>query len=435
MYQYVHGGDIYSDPSLKSNKDLLDYSANINPLGIPVGVRRALKDAVAGCVNYPDPFCRELRDRLSRCFSLPAEMIYCGNGAADVLFRIMTALKPKRTLVLAPTFADYEKAALAAGSKMDYFTLKEDNEFAVTPEILKSITKRTELVVLCNPNNPTGKLMNKELLLKVLRHCEELHIPLLVDECFMDFVQDQDNYTLIDQLAGHPGLIILKAITKRTEMVVLCNPNNPTGKLMDKGLLLTVLRHCGELHIPLLVDECFMDFVMDKDKYSLLDQVTGHPGLIILKAFTKIFAIPGVRLGFCLTSDTVMMDKLYACGQDWNVSVLAQAAGVAALDEKDFLVETRELIAIEKAYLITQLRLIGLKVFEGAANYILIKTLHNYPWPQKLKKHHIMIRDCSNYRGLSPGYYRIAVKTRRDNRKLVKIMKELVKHDFFNYIN
>ena len=362
MYQYVHGGDIYSDPSLKKDKDLLDYSANINPLGIPAGVRRALKDAVADCVNYPDPFCRELRERLSQHFSIPAGMIYCGNGAADVLFRIMTALKPKRTLVLAPTFADYEKAALASGSKMDYFILKEDNEFAVTLEILKAITKRTEMVVLCNPNNPTGKLMDKALLLEVLHHCEELHIPLLVDECFMDFVQDKEGYTLIDQLSGHPGLIILKA-------------------------------------------------------------------------FTKIFAIPGVRLGFCLTSDTVLMDKLYACGQDWNVSVLAQAAGVVALEETDFLVETRELIAVEKAYLIAQLRLIGLKVFEGEANYLLIKTLHNYPWPDKLKKHHILIRDCSNYRGLSAGYYRIAVKTRRDNRKLIKIMKELVKHDIFNYIN
>ena len=362
MYQYVHGGDIYSSPSFRQGKKILDYSANINPLGIPAGVRQALKDAVAGCVNYPDPFCRELRDRLSRYFSLPAEMIYCGNGAADVLFRIMTALQPKRTLVLAPTFADYEKAALAAGSKIDYFTLSEDNEFAVTPEILKAITKRTEMVVLCNPNNPTGKLMDKALLLEVLHRCEELHIPLLIDECFMDFVQDKENCTLIDQLAGHPGLIILKA-------------------------------------------------------------------------FTKIFAIPGVRLGFCLTSDAVLMDKLYACGQDWNVSVLAQAAGIAALEETDFLVETRELIAIEKAYLITQLRLIKLQVFEGAANYLLIKTTHNYPWPEKLKKHHVLIRDCSNFRGLSVGYYRIAVKTRRDNRKLIKIMKELVKHDFFNYIN
>ena len=74
-------------------------------------------------------------------------------------------------------------------------------------------------------------------------------------------------------------------------------------------------------------------------------------------------------------------------------------------------------------------------MFEGAANYLLIKTTHNYPWPEKLKKHHILIRDCSNFRGLSAGYYRIAVKTRRDNRKLIKIMKELVKHDMFNYIN
>ena len=140
MYEYVHGGDIYSDPSLKRDKMMLDYSANINPLGIPAGVRSAIKAAVADSVNYPDPFCRELRARLSRHFSLPPEMVYCGNGAADVLFRIMTALQPKRTLVLAPTFADYEKAALTAGSKIDYFTLNEDNEFAVTPEILKAIT-------------------------------------------------------------------------------------------------------------------------------------------------------------------------------------------------------------------------------------------------------------------------------------------------------
>lgn len=362
MYRYVHGGDIYSDPSLKNNKDMLDYSANINPLGIPAGARHALKDAVKDCVNYPDPFCRELRDSLSRYFSLPAEMFYCGNGAADVLFRLMTALQPKRTLVLAPTFADYEKAALTAGSKIDYFTLHEKNEFVVTSDILKAITKRTGMVVLCNPNNPTGKLMDKELQLSILRHCEELQIPLLVDECFMDFVKDKENYSLIDQLVDHPNLIILKA-------------------------------------------------------------------------FTKIFAIPGVRLGFCLTSDTALTDKLYTSGQDWNVSTLAQAAGIAALDETEYLAETRELIAVEKAYLITQLRLIGLKVFEGAANYLLIKTMHNYPWPDKLKKHHILIRDCSNYHGLSEGFYRIAVKTRRDNRKLIKIMKELVKHDLFNYIN
>ena len=362
MYQYVHGGDIYSDPALKHNKQLLDYSANINPLGIPVSVRTAMKEAIADCVNYPDAFCRELRAKLGNHFCLPADMIYCGNGAADVLFRIMTALQPKRTLVLAPTFADYEKAARTVGSKIDYFTLREEDGFTVTPAILKAITKRTQMVVLCNPNNPTGKLMDKELLLSVLKHCEELQIPLLIDECFLDFVENEEAYSMTDQLAKHPGLIILKA-------------------------------------------------------------------------FTKIFAIPGVRLGYCLSSDSSLIEKLYTSGQDWNVSLLAQAAGIAALDETEYIRESKKLIAEERAYLITQLRLIGLTVFEGTANYLLIKSPHDFPWPEKLKEHDILIRDCSNYHGLTKGYYRFAVKTRKDNRRLVKIMKEYVKHALFNYIN
>ena len=215
----------------------------------------------------------------------------------------------------------------------------------------------------------------------------------------------------------------------------ICNPNNPTGKLMDKDLLLTVLKHCEELQIPLLIDECFMDFVADESAYSMTDQLANHPGLIILKAFTKSYAIPGVRLGYCLTSDASLIEKLYTSGQDWNVSALAQAAGIAALDEDAYLAESRQLLAEERNYLITQLRMIGLKVFEGSANYILIKSLHDFHWPEKLRKHHILIRDCSNYRGLSTGFYRIAVKTRKDNRKLIKIMKDYVKHAFITYIN
>ena len=210
MYQYVHGGDIYSDPSLKQNKEMLDYSANINPLGIPAGVARALKNAVTDCVNYPDPFCRELRAGLSRYFSLPAEMIYCGNGAADVLFRIMAALRPKRTLVLAPTFADYEKAAVSAGSKIDYFTLHEKNEFAVTPEILKAITKRTEMVVLCNPNNPTGAVTNKETLVQCI--CEHPNTLFVVDASYAEYT-DQP---LISSAEGclMPNVLMLHSMTK-----------------------------------------------------------------------------------------------------------------------------------------------------------------------------------------------------------------------------
>ena len=362
MYQYVHGGDIYEEFDRERNRDLLDYSANINPLGIPAGVRKALQQAARDCCNYPDPFCRALRTKLAAFLRVPANWIYCGNGAADVLFRLMQALKPGRTLLLAPSFADYEKAALSAGSRIDYFELSGEQNFSVTPGILR-------------------------------------------------------------------------AITKRTQMVVLCNPNNPTGLLMSRTLLLQILERCRELRIPLLVDECFLDFLPDEEAHSLLDHLGDYPNLVILKAFTKIYAIPGVRLGYCLTSDPRLIERLYESGQDWNVSVLAQAAGIAALEEEAYLTETRFLIAEERRYMAAQLQLVGFKVYGGAANYLFLKSVRPIDWAARLKEQGILIRDCANYRGLGPGYYRVAVKTRKDNRRLIKCMKEIVKNALLNGIN
>lgn len=362
MYQYVHGGDIYEESVRKINKAPLDYSANINPLGIPAGVRKALQEAAGSCNHYPDPFCRALRTKLGAYLHVPPEWIYCGNGAADVLFRLMAALKPRRTLVLAPTFADYEKAALSAGSRIDHFILTADGEFDVTAGILRSITKRTHMVVLCNPNNPTGRLIPRDLLLQILEHCRQL------------------------------------------------------------GILL-------------LVDECFLDFLPDEAEHSLLGCLREYPNLIILKAFTKIYAIPGVRLGYCLTSDPRLAEKLYENGQDWNVSVPAQAAGIAALEERVYLAATRSLIETERNYMASQLRLVGFTVFEGTANYLFLKSERAVDWSRALRDRGILIRDCSNYRGLGPGYYRVAVKTRRDNRRLIKCMKEIVKSALLNGIN
>ena len=362
MYQSVHGGDIYNLPLKNGLSGILDYSANINPLGVPAGVRKALQKAIDDSVNYPDPFCRKLRRRLGDSLRISPAAIYCGNGAADVLFRLLAALRPKRTLLCAPAFADYEKAALAAGSKIDYFLLDREQDFRVTPQIVK-------------------------------------------------------------------------AITKRTGMVILCNPNNPTGLLISKSLLLETAKRCREFHIPLLVDECFLEFLPDWGKYSLLDALEEFPNLILLKAFTKIYAIPGVRLGYCLTADAALIERLYENGQDWNVSVLAQAAGIAALEEKAYLTASRELIARERAYMLAQLRLIGFTVWEGAANYLFLYSNRGIPWAEALKKEGILIRDCSNYQGLGPGYFRVAVKTRRDNRRLIKYMKEIVKNVLINGID
>ncbi|MEE3380239.1 MAG: threonine-phosphate decarboxylase [Succiniclasticum sp.] len=357
MYQYVHGGDIYGADGLPQKKVLLDFSANINPLGIPSGVRQAIRDAIAGCVNYPDPFCRRLRARLAERLGVPAERIYCGNGASDVLFRLAFSIRPKRTLVLAPTFADYERAATAAGSKMDYFVLRKEDGFRVTPDLVQ-------------------------------------------------------------------------AITKRTGMVILCNPNNPTGQLTEKSLLQKVLQKCADLDIPLIIDECFLDFLADPAAWSLLDLTGRYPNLVILKAFTKSHAIPGVRLGYCVTGNADLLDRLYACGPDWNVSGLAQAAGVAALEDESYMEATRQLMAREREYMTTQLRRLGLTVYDGAADYLFFYAPQDPGWGALLRERGILIRDCSNYHGLGKGYYRVAVKQRRQNRQLIKEMKEIKKHAF-----
>ncbi len=352
MYKSVHGGDIYSEKNKKTGRHLVDYSANVNPLGLPVSVKEALKKAIKNCVNYPDPLCRELIEKLAGYLKTRKEYFFISNGAADVLFKLALTAKPKRALLLAPTFSDYEKALRTVDCKCIYYELQENENFTV------------------------GK----------------------------DF---------------------LKMINSRVDMVVICNPNNPTGKLIDKNLLEEILSKCLLTGTKLLVDECFMDFVDDTKAYSMCPALKRFPNLIILKAFTKTYAMPGIRLGYCLTSDARIIRGLHENGQDWNVSVLAQAAGLAALNEDSYLFASKDLIKTERQYLTAQLELLGAKTFDSEANYIFFKLEKPANLAALLRAQGFLIRECANYHNLGSGYYRIAVKTRHHNRSLIKLMKEV----------
>lgn len=358
MYKYEHGGDIYSQSTTDEGKAFVDFSANINPLGLPLGVKEAIKASLKKCINYPDPFCRELRTATASYLQVAEENIFFGNGAADVLFRLALAIKPRKALLLAPTFADYEKALRSVDCKITYYDLQEKKEFKVGKSILRAITSSTDMVVICNPNNPTGQLTDRELLVKILNKCVEVNAKLLIDECFMDFV--------------------------------------------------------------------------DEDKaFSMRDLLEEYPSLIILKAFTKTFAMPGVRLGYCLNSDQELQNRLHQCGQDWSVSVLAQEAGKAALQEQYYLCASLALIKEERKYLTNQLRLLGAKVYGSYANYIFFKMSRVKKLDALLHQQGYLIRSCKNYHNLDENYYRIAVKTRVLNRGLIKAMKEARKNAHF----
>ena len=208
MDRTAHGGDLYG------RRAALDFSSNISPLGLPETVGHALVASMEAWDNYPDPFCRDLTAALAQHEAVPKDWIHFGNGAADLIFRFVQALRPRRALTLAPTFSEYERALAAVGCSISYHTLYEKDAFRLTETIIKKINPALDVVILCNPNNPTGQPADQALLLRILKRCEACRVVLLIDECFISFLDDPNTQTMKEFLAAYPNLAILRAFTK-----------------------------------------------------------------------------------------------------------------------------------------------------------------------------------------------------------------------------
>ena len=349
MTQLTHGGD-WAGYRAQYGHDALDFSANVSPLGLPQGVANAIAAALPHADRYPDPLCRALRAKLAPHEGIPAESILCGNGAADLIFRLAWAAKPRTALVTAPTFAEYAAALDTAGCEVKRFYLEEAENFAVTDALVDAVDESIDMVFLCQPNNPTGQLASPELVKKLLCRCEECRAILAVDECFLDFLPDADGWT--------------------------------TKPLLESG------------------------------------------NLVILKAFTKLYGMAGVRLGYCLCGDETLLEKMQTAGQPWAVSSLAQAAGVAALKETAYVDEVRALIARQRPVLTAGLRALGLRVIDGKANYLLFRAPADLN--ERLRPLGTQVRSCANYPGLGPEWYRTAVRTAPENARLLELMKEVL---------
>ena len=208
MKQLTHGGD-WAGYRAEFGRDPLDFSANVSPLGLPGGVAKAITASLATADRYPDPLCRALREKLA-----VAEWLLCGNGAADLIFRLALAAKPRTALVTAPTFAEYATALETAGCRVERHFLREENDFAVAKDLLNAVHPGTNMVFLCQPNNPTGQLAEPALVEALLHKCEAVGAVLAVDECFLDFLPEGEGLSAKHLLKNSKKLIILKAFTK-----------------------------------------------------------------------------------------------------------------------------------------------------------------------------------------------------------------------------
>lgn len=207
-------------------------------------------------------------------------------------------------------------------------------------------------------------------------------------------------------------------------VVFLCNPNNPSGRLIGPELLEEVCRVCRRRGIRLFVDECFLELSDAGREASLAKYLDAFSNLFLLKAFTKSYGMAGLRLGYCLCGDSALLSAMSRRVQPWNVSLPAQAAGAAALRETAFLEGSRQMIRQERPFLAGELEKLGLWVCPSQANYLLVRS--GKPLAGPLLKRGILIRDCSNYEGLGPGWYRLAVRPREENRVLLDALQEIL---------
>jgi threonine-phosphate decarboxylase len=213
MRHYEHGGDIYGGKEI-----ILDFSVNLNPLGMPGEVKSFLLEHLDEFSRYPDSECRKLRAAISESEGVLAEHILCGNGAADLIYRLCFGLKPDAALVFAPTFSEYERAVLLSGGKINYHMLSEEKGFEVPLRVLYDVSDKADIVFLCNPNNPTGRLADANLIEDMAELCEKRGSILFIDECFLDFTDAVSSKWLMEKFYN---IVILKAFTKTYSMAGL----------------------------------------------------------------------------------------------------------------------------------------------------------------------------------------------------------------------
>lgn len=350
----VHGGNVLDAVARYGvrEKDILDFSANVNPLGPSSAALRAAKRALVVSDRYPDEETTELRKAIARYFGVRPGHIVCGNGSTGLIHLIPRVYRPRKVLVPVPTFTEYAAAAAAAGGEVIAYPLKEKDGFRVDP-------------------------------------------------------------------------IEMAFALKGVDMVFLCNPNNPTGLLIPKGEMREILNYALKEGVRVVVDEAFMDFI---DNESLVKDAVQSPHLICLRAFTKFYGMPGLRVGYAVANEETAA-SLASSLEPWSVSTIAERAAVAALNDWGYAKKTRSLIAKERDRLLSALRLLpGVEPFPSSVNFIFIKlaSMDSRVLTQTLGQRGILIRDCSSFPNLNSRFVRIAVRTRRENERLLAALRDVL---------
>ena len=414
---YTHGGDIYGDAAVE-----LDFSVNTNRLGMPQAVRDAVMASAAAWEQYPDALCRKLRRAAVAFYEadgtpIPEDWLVFGNGASDILYAVVAAVHPKQAILLAPGFSEYEQALRMCGCEIRWLHLKEENGFS-----LESV-KEELYAMLREGSRDASKTVSPEKNVKM-------------ESVSIESAQEHTQKNEIQE--GFP----FKHENAWEKMLILGNPNNPTGRAISAAELEKLAEVCREMHTWLMVDECFQWFLDTRRESSfvgnLLNGVGNH--VILLNALTKICSMAGLRLGYGIIPNAGLRERLEKFRQPWSVSAPAQAGGVAAFavladhSEGNLLEWTDKFLQAERPRLAEKLEELGFTVYPSQTNYLLFRSPDedSRDYKQGCLEDGILIRACENFEGLDRHYYRVAVRNREENERLINILKEVQSEEKHN---
>ena len=336
----------------KNENDIIDFSSNVNP-HIISDLGKYVLEGLEKSRSYPDINYTNLRNNISDYIKVDSELIIPGNGATEIIYLVMKSIK-RRLAILNPTFSEYGRGAKLNNLEIIDFHLKEENNFSI------------------------------------------------------DLDEIQKNMDKFDSL-------------------FVCNPNNPNGKVKDLNELLDLMIENDKL---LIVDETFMEFVGEEEKYSLINKIEQTPNLFILKAVTKFFGMPGLRLGYGVTSNKQIINNIYEYKEPWTINSFAENLSNYLFKDKEYINGSKDYYINERKFMLEELRKISrLKVYDTDTNFVLIKLDDDEANSLKLElfeKYNILIRDASNFIGLDKSYIRVAIKSHNDNKVLIESLRKIL---------
>ncbi len=338
---------------------IVSFSSNVNPIGISYKLKQSIHDNVDVLTTYPDRECVELRRAISEYCMAPLEQIMVGSGVTELISMCIETIKPKKALLINPTYSEYERVIKINGGEVISFPVEEKDEFRLNVEKLcDTLEDAYDLLVICNPNNPTGTSVKHEELRKIFTYCKQHKIYVMVDETYVEFAEEIAQITSI-----------------------------PLAQEFDN--------------------------------------------VFVMRGISKFFAAPGLRLGYMINSNDEIRDYMNRAKNPWTINTLAAVCGAEMFRDIEFIMETQRVMREEKNRLLEILKGIsGLKVYEPTANFILMKILKPKVTSEMIFEHCIkdglMIRDCSSFPGFGKEYIRFCICKPEDNTRLMNKLKEIL---------